>query len=210
MADCAMAGRILFLNGSIRGDHGNSRALLDRAAAFLPPGIEAEHLTLTTYSGSVAALAAALASSSALVFGTGVYWSSWGSPLQRFLEVMTSYELSDCFLGKPAAVIASVDSVGGADVVARLQGVLSFMGCLIPPLSSVVISRAGLRARREPGFEDVFSVEDLGVLIGNLVLATDASRAPWRTWDIARVAAVEGAFPHAGPLLSGLDRLELE
>lgn len=205
-----MARRILFLNGSVRGDHGNTRALLNRAAAFLPQSIEAEHLTLTTYSGSVAALAEALASSSALVFGTGVYWSSWGSPLQRFLEVMTSYEVSECFLGKPAAVIASMDSVGGADLVARLQGVLSFLGCLIPPLSGAVISRAGLRARREPGFEDVFSVEDVRVVIDNLVLAIDAARAPWRSWDVARVAPLEGTFPHSGPLFSGLEPLELE
>lgn len=199
--------RILFLNGSLRGRSGDSNTLIQAARRSVPSGAESDEVVLAEYDGSVEALAERLRASDALVCVTGVYWSSWGSPLQRFFEVFASYELSECFLGKPAGVLVSMDSVGGADVAQRLQGVLSWFGCLVPPLSSVIVSRVGTSARGRPGFEDVFQVEDVEVVLHNLVTAAEGGRKAWKTWPIQRAGAVEGAYPHAGVLETGFVRL---
>jgi hypothetical protein len=126
--------------------------------------------------------------------------------LQRFLEVMTGYELTPCFLGKPAAVLLSADSLGGADVAQRLQGVLNHLGCATPPLASVVVTRVTHEVRGKPGFEDVFQTEDLRVSLENLCIAARAPRPEWATWGIARTPPISGPYPSSGPLLAGLPR----
>ena len=85
-------------------------------------------------------LYAQLEKSQGFVFVTGTYWDSWGSPLQKFLENVTDLEGSPAFLGKPAIVMVLNHSVGGKGVLSRLQGVLSTLGCLIPPMSGIVYS----------------------------------------------------------------------
>jgi multimeric flavodoxin WrbA len=192
------------LNGSIRGSAGNSAALLDVARRFLPDDAVVDEVVLTDYAGSVEELVERLRASDALLFATGVYWSSWGSPLQRFLEVMTGYELSDCFLGKPAGVLVSMDSVGGLEVAQRLLGVLGMLGCLTPPLASVVVSRAGARVRGQPGFEDVFQVDDIEIVLENLCQAARMPTKSWKTWPITRTEALTGPYPHRGRLPAGL------
>jgi NAD(P)H-dependent FMN reductase len=200
--------RILFLNGSVRGRSGDSNTLIEAARGYLPADATCDEVVLADYDGSVEALAGRLRASDILLCVTGVYWSSWGSPLQRFFEVFASFELSDCFLGKPAGVLVSMDSVGGADVAQRLQGVLGWFGCLAPPLSSVVISRVGASARGRAGFEDVFQLEDIEVVVQNLFTAADAGEKRWRTWPIQRAGAAAGPYPHSGVLETGIARLE--
>lgn len=202
-----MSGSFLFLNGSVRGASGNTQALFEVAKSRLPAGVEAQSVVLSEYGGSVQALADALGRADALVFGTGVYWGSWGSPLQRFLEVMTSYELTPCFLGKPAGALVSADSVGGADVAHRLLGALNWFGCSIPPLASVVVSRVGLSVRGCAGFEDVFQPDDIGVLFKNLLAASNPPERAWTSWGIARTPKIAGPYPQAGPLPAGLPRI---
>src|SRR5437868_13680976 len=136
-----MTSRLLLLNGSLRGSTGNTARLLERAQRFLPADWQSETLSLPEYSGTIEGLAERLLAADAFLIGTGVYWGSWGSPLQRFLEVMSAYELSPCFLGKPAGAVVSADSVGGLDIAQRLLGAFSLLGCVIPPLSTVVVSR---------------------------------------------------------------------
>lgn len=199
--------KFLFVNGSLRGELGNTQLLLEQARLRLPEACQAETLTLASYAGSVEALAQRLVDADALLFATGVYWSSWGSPLQRFLEVMTSYELTPCFLGKPAGVLVNLDSVGGMDVAQRLQGALCMLGCVLPPLSGVVLTRTGLALQGQPGAEDVFQLDDLRVALKNLALMAEAPRPRWQTWEIARLSAISGAFPQAGPLDLGLERM---
>src|SRR4051812_13935515 len=98
---------MIILNGSIRGAQGTTARMLKR--------IEGDHVTLADYAGTVDALRERIRAAKQIVIGTGTYWSSWGSPLQRFIEVMTSDEATEVFMGKPLGVVVTMDSVGGAD-----------------------------------------------------------------------------------------------
>jgi chromate reductase len=203
-----MTFELLLLNGSLRGSEGNTARLLQRAAATLPATWRAEDLCLADYRGTVAALAERLERADAFLIGTGIYWGSWGSPLQRFLEVMSSYELSRCFLGKPAGALISADSVGGLDVAQRLLGAFSLLGCLLPPLSSVVLSRAACAATEaDPEANaDVWQLDDLDVVVNNLLLARAFSETVWSTWPVRKLPRIEGDYPTHGPLAGGLEK----
>jgi len=203
-----MTSRLLLLNGSLRGTHGNTARFLQRAAQALPASWQADALCLADYRGTVEALADRLSSANAFLIGSGVYWGSWGSPLQRFLEVISSYELSRCFLGKPAGALISADSVGGLDVAQRLLGAFSLLGCLLPPLSSVVLSRAACAATAaDPEANaDVWQIEDVDVVVQNLLLARAFADAAWATWPVRKLARVEGDYPAYGPLAAGLEK----
>jgi len=203
-----MTARLLLLNGSLRGNDGNTARLLQRAARSLPAAWHADAVCLADYRGTVEALAERLANADAFLIGSGVYWGSWGSPLQRFLEVMSSYELSRCFLGKPAGALLSADSVGGLDVAQRLLGAFSLLGCLVPPLSSVVLSRAACAAiAADPEANaDVWQLEDLEIVVQNLVLARAFAETAWATWPVRRLAPVEGDYPASGALSAGLEK----
>ena len=201
-----MTSRLLLLNGSLRGAKGNTANLLQRAADLLPDDWQSDPLCLADYAGSIDALAERLQSADALLIGSGVYWGSWGSPLQRFLEVMSAYELSACFLGKPAGAIISADSVGGLDVAQRLLGAFSLLGCLLPPLSTVVVSRAACAATEaDPEANvDVWQPSDLEIVVQNLVISASLGRLPWATWPVRKLAGLEGAYPTHGTLSAGL------
>lgn len=203
-----MTSRLLLLNGSLRGSDGNTARLLQRASDMLPPDWQADTLCLADYRGTVQALAERLTSAHAFLIGSGVYWGSWASPLQRFLEVMSSFELSPCFLGKPAGALISADSVGGLDVAQRLLGAFSLLGCLVPPLSSVVLSRAACAATAaDPEANaDVWQFDDIEVVVNNLVVAKTLTRAAWSTWPVRKLARVEGDYPAQGPLHAGLEK----
>ncbi|HEY0465474.1 MAG TPA: NAD(P)H-dependent oxidoreductase [Polyangiaceae bacterium] len=203
-----MTSRLLLLNGSLRGTQGNTARFLQRAGQALPASWHADALCLADYRGSVEALAERLSSADAFLVGSGVYWGSWGSPLQRFLEVISSYELSRCFLGKPAGALISADSVGGLDVAQRLLGAFSLLGCLLPPLPCVVLSRAACAATAaDPEANaDVWQLEDLEVVVHNLLLARAFAETAWAAWPVRRLARVEGDYPAHGPLDAGLEK----
>jgi len=203
-----MTQRLLLLNGSVRGSLGNTAALLERAAEFLPDGWHGEAIALADYGGTVEALAQRLREADALLIGTGTYWGSWGSPLQRFLEVISAYELSPCFLGKPAGAVVSADSVGGLDIAQRLLGSFSLLGCMIPPLSTLVVSRVGVVATRTDAEanEDVWQPADLEIVVRNLVLAQRLRDEPWATWPVRQLERVAGDYAARGPLQAGLEK----
>lgn len=203
-----MASRLLLLNGSLRGNDGNTARLMQRVVGTLPTSWQADTLCLADYRGTVEALAARLASADAFLIGSGVYWGSWGSPLQRFLEVISSYELSPCFLGKPAGALISADSVGGLDVAQRLLGACSLLGCMLPPLASVVLSRAACAATAaDPEANtDVWQLDDVNVVVNNLLLASRFAQTAWSTWPVRKLARVEGEYPSDGPLSAGLEK----
>ncbi len=203
-----MTLRLLLLNGSVRGSLGNTAALLARATALLPNDWHSETLALAEFTGTIDELGARLQQADALLVGTGTYWGSWGSPLQRFLEVIGAHELSPCFLGKPVGAVVSADSVGGLDIAQRLLGAFSLLGCLIPPLSTLVVSRVAVAATRanESENEDVWQPADLEVVVNNLVLAQRAREIAWTTWPVRNLPHVHGEFNATGVLDAGLEK----
>lgn len=194
-----MMKRLLVINGSIRGHEGNTGELLGIAARNVPAGVETRDLVLATYEGSVEALADELRSANGFLVGTGVYWGSWGSPLQRFLEVMSAFETSDLFVGKPVGIVVTMDSVGGSDVAERLLGVFSTLGCFVP-LTMLVVSRLATELREVAGNEDVWQVDDADALVQNIALAMNAAAVPWRSWPVVQTRMVAGRYPANGLL----------
>ncbi len=189
--------QMLILNGSLRGNSGNTARILSYACRCAQDRAKLTQVALADFAGSTSSLVGQVARADVLLFGSGVYWNSFGSPLQRFLEVVTGWESSDIFLGKPAGVVLTMDSVGGMEVSARLLGVLNLLGCTVPPLASVVLSRVGMAGGHEVDREDVYSPADIPVLIDNLLLCGGAPRLPWQHWQVKPTIRPTG--PYAAP-----------
>lgn len=120
---------------------------------------------------------------------TGTYWDSWGSPLQIFFENMTDLEGRDSIVGKPAVVCVLNHSVGGKGVLSRMQGVLSTLGFLIPPMSGMVFSWINQEVTKKKGHKDavkdLWSLEDLGPIVENFEKALDLN-IKWKSWPVDR------------------------
>jgi len=191
--------RLLLLNGALAGNGGNTAAALAAARRRLVRHADVESLTLAdAFADSPAsggrsdhqpsAIADALARADGFLVGTGTHWDSWSSVLQRFLETATPLEGTATWLGKPAAVVVTEHSVGGKAVLSRLQGVLVTLGCALPPMSGLVLSRAALlAAAKDPAAaRDFWSRSDLGVVCHNLLTATRVRAQPWKAWPVDR------------------------
>lgn len=175
--------KILILNGSLGGNSGNTEFLLERLQKNLPSS-EVVHLKdLLEKKIAIQELKIKLETASGFVFTSGTYWDSWGSPMQYFLESATEFEASDIFMGKPAAVMITMHSVGGKGVLSRLQGVLNTLGMMIPPMSGIVYSLAGqLALETQSTFsEDFWSLEDVDIIAHNLLTAVnlETTYKPW-------------------------------
>ena len=180
-----MTPRIIFLNGSCQGDRGKTAQLLQRAAKTLAPVASISQITLAV-PPSKESLHHSLAQADGFIFGTGTYWDSWGSPLQRFLEEMTTTEGSTIWLGKPAAVVITMHSVGGKGVLSRLQGVLNTLGVLLPPMSGMVysaVNQLAIEHQSSPLTDDLWCLSDIDIICHNLVEACSGSRQ-WKTWPV--------------------------
>lgn len=181
--------RLLLLNASLAGPEGNSGRLLARVAMRLTPHAELFGATLSGPGAQTfAALEPALRATDGVIIATGTHWDSWSSPLQKFLEDATPAEVTNLWLGKPAAVLVSEHSTGGKGVLSRLQGVLVTLGCALPPLSGLVIAKstqiAGRAAPAEA--EDFWCTADLDVVADNLLAAARQPRISWRVWPVDR------------------------
>lgn len=206
-----MGPHVLVLNGSLRGPDGNTAWLLEEALRRLGDRGTSEVVHLTEVLDDLDGLLDRVRRANAFLVGTGVYWSSWGSPLQRFLEIMTPFENTDVFFGKPVGALVTMDSVGGAELCARLLGVFHSFGCVVPPCTSMVLSRLALEAAtREPvgddhdPNEDVWALDDVGIVVDNLVATV--SGTPWQAWAFRPLIAPRGAYPGAGRLDLGSPR----
>ncbi|MGZ3744073.1 MAG: flavodoxin family protein [Pseudobdellovibrionaceae bacterium] len=177
--------RILILNGSVHGDRGNCGILIQE--------IRRKHkeihwdlinLSKTKFGPGVIKK---IHQANAILWLTGTYWDSWGSPLQKFLEEATDLEARPEIMGKPAGVCVLMHSVGGKSVLSRLQGVLSSMGFLIPPMSGMAYSLSGQMALKSKSLnaKDFWCLEDLEVIVENLVTAAQ-KKVLWRAWPIDR------------------------
>ncbi len=106
-----MKKKILILNGSPSGNKGNCAGWIRGLLILLKKkaSVEVVHLAKTSYG---MALRKKIQKADGIVFVTGTYWDSWGSPLQKLLEDMTDLEASSELMGKPAAVFVLMHSVG--------------------------------------------------------------------------------------------------
>lgn len=180
----SMSHKILILNGSPSGDKGNCAVFIRNLFKFFEKNVELEvvHLNRTSYGP---ALRRKIAAASAIAFVTGTYWDSWGSPMQKLLEQMTELEATPAILGKPCAVFVLMHSVGGKSVLSRLQGVLSTMGFLIPPMSGMVyslVSDIALKGKSSHA-KDFWHIDDAELIIDNLVKACNL-QVNWTTWPV--------------------------
>lgn len=204
--------RLLALNGSVRGDQGDCADALDAAlepALGFAGDVDVSRVTLAGFRGTVEDMVDDLRAADAFLVATGTYWGSWGSPLQRFLEVVTPLEASDIFLGKPVACVVTMDSAGGVEVGTRLLGTFALLGCQVPPFPLVVLSRTATAVDGRPGFDDVWQERDLEVLVHNLKVAAAAGRSErsrFRAWSVDKGRLPSGPWPATGALDIGLPK----
>lgn len=175
--------RVAVINGSLGGRGGNTGLVLDQVRRGIGKDARVEEIHLVE-KPSKRCIAGLLRRSSGMVFATGTYWDSWGSPLQQFFEDATEWEGGAIWAGKPAAVIVTMHSAGGKQVLSRMQGVLSSLGCLIPPMSGMVYSMANhLAFKGEPSdfHADLWSLDDVGIVCHNLIEAINGKNH-WKSW----------------------------
>jgi NAD(P)H-dependent FMN reductase len=204
---------ILIINGSLRGSSGNCARMAERAMTEFArqENVNASILTLADPMPPIGAVRHLLEAAQGFLVLSGVYWNSWGSPLQRFLEVATVFENAPSFFGKPIACVVTMDSVGGADIAARIHASFAGLGCWSPPCSTLVVSRIGefavaqTRGSEDDPNEDVWRMDDLDVVVRNLVAAT-ALRGAWTSWEKVSLEINNGAWPEAGSLDLGSPR----
>lgn len=190
--------RLLLLNGSVRGAAGNTARLLALARTAIGTRATLEEVVLADYRGSVQSLVDMVTGADGLLLGTGVYWSNHGSPVQRFLEVMTAWEATPVFVGKPAAALVTMDSVGGSDVAARLLGALNLLGCTVPPFGAVVLSRLADATGELVNQQDVWQRDDVALLADNLLRAAAERHTAWGTWAVRTTPKLSGTYPAPG------------
>ncbi len=177
---------VLIVNAGLAGAAGNSHVVAERCCRLLE-GLGVPYECLVLRNASPGQARAALERAERLVFVTGTYWGGCSSLLQQLLEELTPTEASELWLGKPAAVLVTAHQVGAQSVLFRLQGVLVTLGCLVAPLSGVVISKVGeaLRARAPELCHDVWGLEDVATALHNL-LAVAFSPGSFRAWPVDR------------------------
>lgn len=180
---------LTIINGAIGGKNGNTGSLIKKIRKKInkiDPNIKVKilHLHKDFFWPKVRHI---IKESDALIFCTGTYWQSWGSPMQHLFEKMTEIEGKKHLLGKPAGAIATMHSVGGQEVVSRIQGVLVSLGCVIPPFCGFAYSYADHVAHRtryhgKKLMDDVWHLEDTYALVFNIIEYMKHSYK-WKVWD---------------------------
>lgn len=183
-----MPKKLLFLNGSRNGKEGQSQRIIDLIKKDYQQDWTFDELTLL-HEKDKSHWKLKISAAQAFIFITGTYWDSWGSPLQYFLEESTQWETSELWLGKPAAVIVTMHSVGGKEVLSRLQGVLNTLGLTLPPLTGFAYSLAGqlALASENEHLPDIWSLSDLSVVMKNLQISSrlnEQGRPLYVTWPV--------------------------
>jgi hypothetical protein len=190
---------VLVINGATGGRVGNTSMLIKKIKKMILK-IEEEikvrviHLSPSFCWNSVKR---SIKKADCLIFSTGTYWDSWGSPMQQLFEKMTVLEGSKYLVGKPACAIVTMHSVGGKEVVSRILGNLVSLGCMIPPFAGFAYSYADHVAHksRTSGkklLDDVWHIQDLESLLGNLVKAAKHENKPqYEVWDFLNTTAFD-------------------
>lgn len=118
--------------------------------------------------------------------------------MQQLFEKMTQIEGKKHLVGKPVSVIVTMHSVGGKEIVSRMQGVLCSMGCMIPPFTGFAYSYSDHIAHKsrvtgKKLLDDVWHINDLNALLGNLVEAVKKTNN-WMVWDYLDTNALDPAY----------------
>ena len=204
---------ILLINGSLRGDDGNSAKIIERASAYIKreKEVRSDVLTLTESLADISLVKKQLQKAHAFFIVSGTYWNNWSSSLQRFIEVMSVFENTDVFFGKPVACAVTMDAAGGMEVAARLHAAFSGLGCWSPPCSTLVISRVGQQAvnatsklKNDPN-KDVWRLDDLEIVMQNLI-ASASVKGKWKSWPIEPLKIKNGPWPYKGSLDLGSEK----
>ena len=183
--------KIVIINGSLGNKSGNTNVMIDECHnIFNSQKITTEILHLSPFFESrldneQEELQKILTSADGFVFMSGTYWDSWGSPMQKFLETITDFEATDVLFAKPCAVVITMHSVGGKEVLSRLQGVLNTMGLMIPPMSGLVYALSThLAMQTDSEFADDFwSKDDLKIVLHNLMSSVFGNHA-YKAWPV--------------------------
>ena len=193
---------VVVLNVSVRGGAGDCGVVCASVAASVAvTGSSVDVVVLGDLAGSVADVAERVGRADAFVVVTGTYWGSWGSPLQRFFEVMTPYEASGVLLGEPCGAVVTMDAVSGAEVGARLLSTMNLLGCVVVPLGLVALSRVSRliegRADADAVWADIWRADDIDTLTDNVVAYAAVAAPAVVVWDKEDVI-VDGAYPAPG------------
>lgn len=185
-----MKNKILIINGSPNAESGQSGIIANAIATQFDDKNDFEILTLALEQ-DMTTWETKLAWAEGFIFVSGCYWDSWGSPLQSFLEKTTQWEVSPLWLGKPAAVIITMHSVGGKGVLSRLQGVLNTLGVSIPPLCGLVYSLTShlLMKEKNTHADDFWQLSEIKLMIANVneqINCIKKQKPLWATWDVDR------------------------
>lgn len=174
---------ILIVNGSLGGTTGNTAELLALAQEKLEGFATLSYLDLLR-EPNMDRIMTAITEADGYLFGTGSYWDSWGSPLQKFLEMTAHTEGQSYWVGKPACVIVTAHAVGAKGVLSRLLGILNVYGCLIPPFAGFTytwVADTALPHASEHLKNELWTADDINVVCDNLLEALRGGKN-WRQW----------------------------
>jgi hypothetical protein len=174
---------VLIVNGSLGGSAGNTAELLAIAEERLQKEVTVSYLELAR-EPTMDRILDAIAKADGFLFGTGTYWDSWGSPLQRFLEVTAHTEGQSYWVGKPACAIVTAHAVGAKGVLTRLLGVMNVYGTLIPPFagfSYTFVADTALPHASDHLRNELWTADDTDVVCHNLLEALKGGRN-WKQW----------------------------
>ena len=190
---------ILIINGALGGRTGNTSMLLKKIKKMILKGREGISVkTIHLHPAfSWNRVKRSIKKADGLIFSTGTYWDSWGSPMQQLFEKMTVLEGSKYLVGKPAGAVVTMHSVGGKEIVSRILGNLVSLGCMIPPFAGFAYSYADHVAHktRTSGrklLDDVWHIQDLQSLLNNLIKAANVEIKPeYEVWDFLDTTAFD-------------------
>lgn len=171
------------VNGALGGAMGNTGELFALAEEAIGERAEIEHLELARQP-HIDRILASVERADAFIFGTGTYWDSWSSYLQRFLEETAHTEGSPLWVGKPAAVFATAHAVGAKGIISRLMGVMNVYGCWFPPMAGLGITWVNVEAYKSANDHlrnELWTPADVNTVTHNLLEAVYGTHQ-WMQW----------------------------
>ncbi len=184
---------ILILDGSLHGKSGNTHGVTEELIKLFPADFIFEYIELKSVSDCLS-LENQMQQADGFIIATGTYWQSWGSPMQRFFEQTTPWEGSHIWLGKPICTVITMHSLGGVEVMGRLQSNLSMLGALIPPMCSIVHSHVNQMASHSTECNhDVWDMSSLPTIAHNFITALNKT-GTYQSWDVDKDDAVTGIW----------------